>query len=143
MIDTQAIRTKILDLAMRGKLTEQLPKDGTAEDLFQQIQEEKEELAKNEYETQITKEEYHQLMQIVRGNVISKTRYVRRVNDGLIYDIDVCEGEFSGLAYLEIEFQDSATAASYPDPEWVESDVTYFPEFKNSALAKYGMPPMS
>ena len=47
MIDTQAIRTKILDLAMRGKLTEQLPEDGTAEDLFQQIQEEKEELAKN------------------------------------------------------------------------------------------------
>jgi CYTH domain-containing protein len=100
------------------------------------------ELAKNEYETQITKEEYHQLMQIVRGNVISKTRYVRRVNDGLIYEIDVFEGEFSGLAYLEIEFQDSATAASYPDPEWVERDVTYFPEFKNSALAKYGMPPM-
>ena len=32
---------------MRGKLTEQLPEDGTAEDLFQQIQEEKEELAKN------------------------------------------------------------------------------------------------
>lgn len=33
MIDTQAIRSKILDLAMRGKLTEQLPEDGTAEGL--------------------------------------------------------------------------------------------------------------
>ena len=44
MIDTQAIRTKILDAAMRGKLTEQLPEDGTAEDLFQQIQEEKQAL---------------------------------------------------------------------------------------------------
>ncbi len=38
MIDTQAIRSKILDLAMRGKLTEQLPEDGTAEELYQQIQ---------------------------------------------------------------------------------------------------------
>lgn len=41
MIDTQAIRKKILDLALRGKLTEQLPEDGTAEELFQQIQQKK------------------------------------------------------------------------------------------------------
>ena len=46
MIDTQAIRSKILDLAMRGQLTEQLPEDGTAEDLYQQIQEEKQKLIK-------------------------------------------------------------------------------------------------
>lgn len=41
MIDTQAIRSKILDLAMRGKLTEQLPEDGTAEELYRQIRAEK------------------------------------------------------------------------------------------------------
>ena len=46
MIDTQSIRTKILDLAMRGKLTEQLPEDGTAEELYQQIQAEKQALIK-------------------------------------------------------------------------------------------------
>ena len=46
MIDTQAIRSKILDLAMRGKLTEQLPEDGTAEELFRQIQAEKQALIK-------------------------------------------------------------------------------------------------
>ena len=46
MIDTQAIRSKILDLAMRGQLTEQLPEDGTAEDLYQQILEEKQKLIK-------------------------------------------------------------------------------------------------
>lgn len=40
-MDTQAIRKKILDLALRGKLTEQLPEDGTAEELFQQIQQKK------------------------------------------------------------------------------------------------------
>ena len=41
MIDTQAIRSKILDLAIRGQLTEQLPEDGSAEKLYQQIQAEK------------------------------------------------------------------------------------------------------
>ena len=40
-MDTQAIRKKILDLALRGKLTEQRPEDGTAEELFQQIQAQK------------------------------------------------------------------------------------------------------
>ena len=46
MIDTQAIRNKILDLAMCGKLTEQLPEDGTAEELYRQIQAEKQSLIK-------------------------------------------------------------------------------------------------
>lgn len=44
MIDTKALRQKVLDLAIRGKLTEQLPEDGTAEELYQRIQEEKNEL---------------------------------------------------------------------------------------------------
>lgn len=38
MIDTQAIRKKILDLALRGKLTEQRPEDGTAGELYRQIE---------------------------------------------------------------------------------------------------------
>ena len=45
MIDTQAIRKKILDLALRGKLTEQLPEDGTGQELLQHIQERKAVLA--------------------------------------------------------------------------------------------------
>lgn len=44
MIDTQAIRGKILDFAIQGKLTEQLPEDGTAEELYQQIHSEKQAL---------------------------------------------------------------------------------------------------
>ena len=41
MIDTQAIRKKVLELALQGKLTEQLPEDGLAKDLVEQIQNEK------------------------------------------------------------------------------------------------------
>lgn len=39
-------REHILDLAIRGKLVEQRPEDGTAEDLYLQIQEEKANLIK-------------------------------------------------------------------------------------------------
>lgn len=46
MIDTKALRSRILDLAIQGKLTEQLPSDGTAEELYQQIQAEKQKLVK-------------------------------------------------------------------------------------------------
>ena len=46
MIDTDALRSKILDLAIQGKLTEQLSTDGNAEELYQQIQAEKAQLIK-------------------------------------------------------------------------------------------------
>lgn len=46
MIDTKALKSKVLDLAIQGKLTEQLETDGTAEELFAQIQEEKQKLIK-------------------------------------------------------------------------------------------------
>ncbi len=35
------LKSKIIDAAIQGKLTEQLPEDGTAEELYQQIQQEK------------------------------------------------------------------------------------------------------
>lgn len=46
MLDTKAIRNKILDLAIQGKLTRQLSEDGDAESLYNQIQEEKASLFK-------------------------------------------------------------------------------------------------
>ncbi len=46
MIDTKALRSRVLDLAIQGKLTEQLESDGTAGELYQQIQPEKQKLVK-------------------------------------------------------------------------------------------------
>ena len=46
MIDTEALRKKVIDLAIQGKLTEQLQTDGDAETLYAQIQEEKAKLVK-------------------------------------------------------------------------------------------------
>ena len=46
MIDTQALKNRILNLAMRGQLTEQMPEDGTAEDLYTQIIKKKADLIK-------------------------------------------------------------------------------------------------
>ena len=45
-VDTQGLREKILDLAMRGKLVEQDPNDEPASELLKQIQSEKKQLVK-------------------------------------------------------------------------------------------------
>ena len=41
-----ALKSKLIDSAIQGKLTEQLPEDGTAEELYRQIQTEKQSLIK-------------------------------------------------------------------------------------------------
>ncbi len=47
MIDAESLRKKVIDLAIQGKLTQQLPEDGNAEELYAQIQEEKAKLIKD------------------------------------------------------------------------------------------------
>lgn len=47
MIDTEALRKKIIDLAIQGRLTEQQPEDGDAESLYTQICVEKEKLIRD------------------------------------------------------------------------------------------------
>lgn len=44
--DLEVLKSKIIDAAIRGKLTEQLPEDGTAEELVKQIAKEKKQLIK-------------------------------------------------------------------------------------------------
>ena len=46
MIDTKLLRQKLIDMALRGQLVEQLPEDGNATDLLEQIRAEKAALIK-------------------------------------------------------------------------------------------------
>ena len=48
---SQELKNSILQLAIQGKLVEQRPEEGTAEELYQQIQAEKQQLIKkNRYQ---------------------------------------------------------------------------------------------
>lgn len=97
-------------------------------------------LSREEYETDITEEDYFNLMKKSEGKVISKTRYLNRREDGLPEEIDVFHGELKGLCYMEIEFGDEKTAEEFPSPEWVDRDVSSEKGYSNGDLAKYGMP---
>ena len=97
-------------------------------------------LERNEHEFQITEEEYNSLLKNCKGKIIKKRRYKKELPEKLLGEIDIFKGELEGLAYLEIEFESTYSARSFPDPQWVERDVTYDHAFKNSSLAAKGMP---
>lgn len=97
-------------------------------------------LQREETEIPLTEKEFTSLSARVIGRIIEKTRYLHRTQDGFLEEIDIFHGELSGLAYMEIEFDDAETAEAYPNPLWVEKDVTYDHRYKNSSLAENGMP---
>lgn len=99
-----------------------------------------EELQREEYEFPISASEYANLRRDAKGTVIQKTRYFHPLENGLTEELDIFHGALDGLAYLEIEFPDTAQALTYPDPSWVLSDVTSNGKYKNSSLALFGKP---
>ena len=96
MIDTKALRSRILDLAIQGKLTQQLESEGTAEELYQQIQEEKQKLIK---EGKIKKEK--PLPEITADEIpfnIPRNWSIKRLGDYVERVTDqVASGSFAAL----------------------------------------------
>ena len=97
-------------------------------------------LIRDEYESEISEQEYYTLLKKKEGNTICKTRYEFNYN-GYVATIDIFHGELSGLAYLEVEFLSNKEAANFNPPNWVVKDVTSYNEYKNGYLARYGIPP--
>lgn len=97
-------------------------------------------LAREEFELPIDREGYETLLAKAEGSVIRKTRYLVHRADGLLEEIDVFHGALEGLCYLEIEFPTVEAARAFESPDWTARDVTSEKRFRNSALAKHGMP---
>lgn len=96
-------------------------------------------LAREEFETELTREQFEFLLAKKEGSIIEKTRYTIK-QDGLNYEIDIFHGELAPLAYLEIEFPTVEDAVNFKSPHWVIKDVTDDFKYKNAGLAKYGKP---
>lgn len=95
-------------------------------------------LARQEYELELTGAEFDELMKKCEGSVIRKTRYCFPAENGLTVELDVFEGEFTGLVYMEIEFPDEESAKAYPTPSFAMKDVSDDKNYTNAALAKQG-----
>lgn len=66
--------------------------------------------------------------------LIEKTRY-RVPSDGLTWEVDVFEGENTGLIVAEIELPTSES--SFTRPPWIGREVSDDPRYFNAALSRH------
>lgn len=96
-------------------------------------------LEREEYNLPLTKEAYEKLILKCEGRILSKTRY--EILDGkYIIELDIFHGEFEGLMYAEVEFENVREAESYEVPWWFTKDVSTKKGWSNASLCMNGWP---
>ncbi|MBF0368344.1 MAG: CYTH domain-containing protein [Magnetococcales bacterium] len=87
-----------------------------------------------EFEYEIPKADAEQLLdQLCERPLIEKTRY-KIEHAGLIWEVDIFEGENAGLILAEVELEDENQAIELPD--WVGEEVSSDARYYNSNLVK-------
>src|SRR4051794_38445951 len=81
-------------------------------------------LSRVEEELPIAAARFAALWPLTAGRRLVKTRHTREAAPGVVYELDVYEGELEGLRTLEVEFADEAAAAAFSPPDWAGEDVT-------------------
>jgi CYTH domain-containing protein len=93
-----------------------------------------------EEEIEIEADRFERLWPLTEGLRIEKTRYEIPAGDGLVIELDVYKGDLDGLVTAEVEFGSEEAADDYAAPDWLGSDVTDDPRYKNQRLARDGAP---
>ena len=136
--DLEVLKSKIIDAGIQGKLTEQLPEDGTAEELLEQIREKKDQMIK---EGLITKESKSQIINDEDKTFdVPKNWAYARVQDVATYITDyVANGSFATL---------KANTTTYKEPNYAvfvrtldlgaefKNDLSYIDEASYEFLKK-------
>lgn len=91
-------------------------------------------LTRNEFEIEISKESYQQLLIDKKVTPLIKKR-TRFEIENQCYDLDVyLNYPVSNLMTVEIEFESEIEASKYHGLEWFGQDITYNKKFKNQNL---------
>lgn len=91
-------------------------------------------IERHEYEFAIPVADARELLEHREGAIISKTRHIVR-NGGLNWEVDVFDGDNSGLVIAEIELDRADRTIELP--AWIGEEVTDDRRFYNADLAKY------
>ncbi|MGY5355276.1 CYTH domain-containing protein [Wenyingzhuangia sp. IMCC45467] len=86
-----------------------------------------------EWEKQISIEEAIKLLAICEPGVISKTRYLVKVNQHT-FEVDVFDGDNKGLMVAEVEL--TSENETFKKPNWLGNEVTGEIKYYNSQLSK-------
>lgn len=100
-------------------------------------------LARTEVEVAIGIGEAEALWVHTAGRRIEKTRHRVRLegHPDLLADVDLFDGELTGLCVVEVEFESVEAAGDFDPPRWFGREVTGVPGWSNAALARHGRPP--
>lgn len=91
-------------------------------------------IERHEYEFAIPVADAKELLELREGSIVSKTRHIVR-NGGLNWEVDVFDGDNSGLVIAEIELDRADRVIELP--HWIGEEVTDDRRFYNADLAKY------
>ena len=92
-------------------------------------------IVNREEEFAMAADSYRRLRAHCEGGFVSKTRYRIPLEGGLTAELDLFHGVHEGLRLVEVEFPDTAAAASFTPPVWFGEDVSADPRYRNSSLA--------
>lgn len=91
-------------------------------------------LARTEFEIEISKKAYIDLSKFCKGRIIKKTRYYIPYGNHTI-ELDIFDKDFKGLIYAEVEFKSVKEANKFKMPSWFYKDVTNIDKYKNTSLS--------
>lgn len=93
-------------------------------------------MAREEYNLPLTREAYAHLKEKADGIVLSKTRYLLPLENGLTIELDVFDAPYETLRLAEVEFESVEQAEAFVPPAWFGEDVTYSGKYHNSCLSR-------
>ena len=93
-------------------------------------------IKREEIEKEITKEEFDNLWLKIQGQPIIKTRYIIPLQDGLIAELDIYDGNLKGFKNVEVEFDSIKDADNFTAPDWFGEDITKNVKYTNAYLSK-------
>ena len=98
------------------------------------------EIMREEHEMPITEQEFTSLLNKTEGHIITKKRYYIPLENDLIAELDVFEGQLTSLMTVEVEFSSLEEANHFTPPSWFGKDVSKDYRYKNNQLALNGLP---
>lgn len=88
-----------------------------------------------EYELEIDKDIFNQLLSKRDGNIIKKKRYLIPFNN-LTAELDIFDDKLKGLKLVEVEFKNREEYNNFKKPIWFLDEVTNNSMFSNSNLVE-------
>ena len=93
-------------------------------------------MVREEYNLPLNQEAYEHLLKKADGLILTKTRYLLPLPQGLTIELDVFDSPFESLVLAEVEFESEEQANTFQPPEWFGEDVTFDGRYHNSYMSK-------